>query len=249
MNLTDIQARLQAFADPRFSFTADTHEYFLSGKPLLSFSTWIKDFTEPFDELKVAGFSASKRGCTVEEVLAEWKASRTLGTQVHALIERFYTRPNEPLTDWQDQHPDVVARYAKFVKFHTERLHTLAPLALELQVFNEPAGLCGTIDYVGQHKDTGGLYVLDFKSNKEITRTAGRFTKRMRGALCDLYDLHSVKYSLQISYYRVLLEESGIPTAGGALVWLPPGDTPAEIIQATDYRKRIRSLLFPSPHA
>jgi len=247
MILTEIQQKLQAFANPAFRFVPETHEYFLGEQRLQAFSTWIKQVTEPFDELKVAGFSASKRGCTVQEVLDEWQWSRDLGTHTHNLIQGYYE--GRTLSDAfnEDTHPDVAARFDKFLALRKLRLDNLTPLGLELQVFSEQYGLCGTIDFLGQHTTTGGLYVLDWKTNATLRMNNGPRYEKMLGPFSDLYATHENKYSLQIAYYRLILETAGIETAGGAIVHLPPGNVPANIVQAIDYRARLRPLLFDFP--
>jgi len=248
MNLTDIQTKLAAFARPEFTFDADAHEYQLNGKPLVSWSKWIEQYANPFPEQQAAAASASKRGITAGEVLAEWQWSRDLGTLVHAWIEDFYGAIGRRVLfpELPTSHPDVRLRCQKFQALYTARLAELVPLALEWQVHHEAAGVAGMLDFTGHHPARQGVLVADWKTNGKFDRNnqITRFTKRFRGPLADLYETKENLYSLQNSFYRVLLEEAGIPTCTGALIWLPPGDEPAVIIQALDYRQRIRSLLF-----
>lgn len=49
---------------------------------------------------------------------------------------------------------------------------------------------------------------------------------------------------MQISFYRVLLEEAGISTGGGAIAHLPPVRSPAQAYKAIDYRSRLRDVIF-----
>lgn len=248
MQLTDIQAKLQVFARPDFTFDAEPHEYYLGERKLTSFSRWIEDFTNPFNETEIAPLVASKRGCTAEEVLAEWAWSRELGTQVHAWIEEFWSSFGRRVLTPQlpTGHPDVRLRCEKFMALYQRRLHQLTPLAIEWMVYNEQSGTCGMLDLVAQHPDCVGVTVPDWKTNGELklNKNVNRFSKRMRGPFADLWDTHENKYSLQNSFYRIHLEEAGIPTSAGCIVHLPPGHAPAEIIPAIDYRQRIRSLLF-----
>ncbi len=245
MTIPDIQARLQAFARPDFTFDADAHEYALKGQPLVSWSKWIEQYANPFPEQQAAAASASKRGITTQQVLDEWEWSRTLGTLVHAWIEQWWGFDEEPAPHG---HADVRLRCEKFVRLYHERLISLTPLAMELQANHAPAGVAGTLDFIGHRPARAGVCVLDWKTNSEKSFTRNSqingYTKRMRGAMCDLYETKETLYSLQNSFYRVLLEEAGIPTEMGAIIWLPPGDAPGEIIWATDFRARIRSLLF-----
>lgn len=248
--LADFQQKLQAFEHPDFWFDPEPHDYYLGETPLVAWSRWIEKYVTPFPEQAAAKASASKRGCSVQEVLDEWQWSRDLGTLVHAWIEQWYAL-HLGRGDWNAElalptNPDVRARCAKFLHLHKLRLSELQPVFMELKALNEQAGVAGTIDFGAHHPRRKGITVIDWKTNSKFDRNSGvgRFTKRMLGPLADLWDTKENLYSLQNSFYRVLLEEKGIPTETGALIWLPPGDTPAEIIPAIDYRDRIRQLLF-----
>lgn len=240
----DIQQKLQVFQNPDFRFEEKTHEYFLGPRQLVPFSTWIQDYVEPFDEAKIAPGYASKNSMTVQQVLDLWEHNRWVGTKTHEAIQGYYQ--DRSLSDvFNDQtHPDVAERYEKFLKIWRLRLMGLEAIGIELQVWCPKLGICGTIDLPAWHVGAQGVYVLDWKTNGTFSTNRGRNYKKMKGPFYDLWDNKENQYSLQISYYRLILEQAGIRTAGGAMVHLPPGAAPAEIYQAIDYRQRIRKLLF-----
>jgi hypothetical protein len=124
------------------------------------------------------------------------------------------------------------------------RLQDFLPVAQELRVFHESTGLCGTLDFLGWHVPTQQLYVLDWKTNKAINSDRDTIWRMMWGPFKDLADHEHNTYSLQISLYRVLLEEAGLPTGGGAIVHLPPGRAAAQVYKAIDYRSRLRDVIF-----
>lgn len=237
---TWIHERLQVFADPRFRFDPEPHTYWLGERQLTNWSSWIKQYKEPFDRAAQAPRTAAKRGVPVQQVLDEWDRSEWVGTQVHAYIEAAYSsQPALPATDH-----DVQLRCLKFDSLRRTRLLNYVPVAQELSIFHEPTGLCGTLDCLAWHPITGQLYVLDWKTNKYIGSAQDPVWRMLQGPFADLADHEHNVYSLQISLYRLLLEEAGIPTAHGAIVHLPPHAAPGTLYPAVDYRARLRSLIF-----
>jgi ATP-dependent exoDNAse (exonuclease V) beta subunit len=235
-----IYERLLLFADPRLRFNAELHEYHLDQRPLTPWSQWIKQYKETFDAQAQAPRTAAKRGLTVEQVLAEWDRSNWVGTKTHEYIEAYYQDANASC----EHDKEVLLRCQKFLTLHQGRLQDFLPVAQELRVFHEPTGLCGTLDFLGWHVPTQQLYVLDWKTNKAINSDRDTIWRMMWGPFADLADHEYNTYSLQISLYRILLEEAGLPTGGGAIVHLPPGRSPAHVYKALDYRSRVRDAIF-----
>lgn len=233
------------FADPRFRFEAAPHEYYLGERQLTSFSTWIKAYKEAFDREDQAPRTAAKRGISIAQVLAEWDRSQWVGTQTHAFIEQHYQHPQADGQSFTPTDPEVLRRCEKFLTLRAGHLRDFQPVAQELRLFHEPSGLCGTLDFLGWHVPTQQLYVLDWKTNGKIGTDRDPVWRTLRGPFADLGDHAHNVYSLQISFYRLLLAAAGIPTAGGALVHLPPGNQSATVYQAVDYQGRLRELLPP----
>ena len=228
-----IKDRLVYFADPRFTFDSEPHEYRLGERVLTSCTSWVKQYKQPFDAASIARSPSSRRGCTDQEILAEWERAGWVGTQTYEFIENYYNHDTQ-LTGEED--PEVHLRCEKFLTLHFARLYRFAPIAQELRVFHEGLGVCGTLDYLGWHKEKQELWVLDHKTSKKIGTDQDSTWRRMLGPFVDLWDNELNVYSLQISLYRLMLEAQFIPTAGGAIVWLPGGDTAPRIISAIDYR-------------
>ena len=236
-----INERLAYFADPRFTFDAGPHEYRLGERLLTSCTSWVKQYKEPFDAARIARSLSLRRGCSDQEILAEWERAGWVGTKTHEFIENYYNH-GTALTGQEDS--EVHLRCEKFLTLHHARLHHFAPVAQELRVFHEGLGVCGTLDYLGWHKQKQELWVLDHKTSKKIGTDADSTWRKMYGPFADLWDHELNVYSLQISLYRLMLEAQFIPTAGGAICWLPGGEAPARIVQTFDYRDRLRKLLL-----
>lgn len=239
--ITDRLAALRA--DTRFRFEADTHQYFLGMRLLTHFSEWAKDYKTPFDEAGQALRMAREQNCEPQLFLDQWKHSReVIGTGSHDYIQQFITSGGQAATEHADG--EVQRRCAKFRDVYRERLNlNFLHVASEQPIFDEATGYCGTPDWLAWHVSQQGLWVLDWKTNKRFARTGDTVWRRLLKFFADLPDQEQTYYSIQISFYRVLLERLGIPTQGGAIVWLPPGSARAEIFPAHDYRDRLRTLL------
>lgn len=207
-----IKERLSYFNDPRFTFDPGPHEYKLGDRVLTSATTFFKKHKEPFDAASIARSLSLRRGCTDTEILAEWERAGWIGTMTHEFIENYYNNALQ-LTGAED--PEVHLRCQKFLALHYARLHKFEPVGQEVRMFHEASGLCGTLDYLGWHKQTKELWVLDHKTSKKIGTDQDTTFRKMFGPFADLWDNELNVYSLQISLYRLMLEAQFIPTAGG----------------------------------
>lgn len=266
--ISSLEEKLLTFADPRFRFDPEPHQYWLGSRELISASKWLDRYQKPFIKMDIAPGVAASRGCSVQDILDEWERAGDIGTKTHSFIERHYdhqrglvSAPPQMLTG----DPEVNLRCRKFLELAGGRLANYEAIAQELRMFYVPPGwdwrpkrprrwarrkhralegFCGTTDMLARHKPSGKLYVIDWKTSKKIERSRNRYGDRMLRAFADLDKHEHNSYSLQISFYRVLLETAGIETAGGAIGWLPTGSTPPELITAIDYRERVRALIL-----
>jgi hypothetical protein len=240
-HLIDRLAELRA--DTRFRFEAKDHKYFLGMRLLTHFSEWMKEFKTPFDEQGNAQRMAREQQCDPQVFLDQWKYSReVIGTGSHNYIDAFVRGGAQAAPE----HPDaeVQRRCGKFRDLYWRRLHqNFTHVASEQPIFDEATGYCGTPDWLAWHVKEQGLWVLDWKTNKRFARTGDTIWRKLLKYFADLPDQEQTYYSIQISFYRVLLERLGIATQGGAIVWLPPGTAQGTILAAHDYRERLRGLL------
>lgn len=247
-----MESKLNYFLDPNFKFNEATHTYtYLDSetmKPVQIFKSvtgFLGQFKEKFDSDRVAGFVAKKKGVTKDSILAEWKeisdTAMTLGTDVHKWIEDYYNGvdPAEPT------HPEVLARVNYFRNIYAERLHTLTSVKQEFRLFSRKWGLAGTLDIL--FKMGSDYYIGDWKTNKKFTTDADmkedRFAKKLLYPFEDLWDNSLNGYSIQLSMYRLMLqEEAGFETKGAFLVWIGPNEKP-QLHKTVDLRDRLYTFL------
>jgi hypothetical protein len=256
--------KLEYFKDPNFKFDPVAHSYTYinpeTGKPVQIFesvSGFISQFKKPFDSEKIAGFVAKSRGTTKEIILEEWKATAKegtdLGTYVHEWIEDFYNKKSpiypqldcthsieahDPMGTWDER---IYDRIQKFKEIYEDRLHRLTAKHQELRIFSRKWGIAGTLDvlfYLDPY-----FYVGDWKTNKKFTDDEHKDGRRQKllYPFEDLWDNNLNGYSIQISMYRLMLEEAGFETKGGFLVWIGP-ECP-KLYKTLDLRDRLKEFL------
>ena len=119
----------------------------------------------------------------------------------------------------------------------------------ELKVFSKKWRLAGTIDQpflMWDEKQQKVLFLIgDWKTNKEFRsddHPKGRY-KKLLHPFSHLWENHLNEYSIQVSLYRLILEdEIGLETNGGFLCHIGP-EGPAKIHPIKDLRDHLRIYL------
>ena len=247
-----MESKLNYFLDPNFKFNEETHTYtYLDSqtqKPVQIFKSvtgFISQFKEKFDSDKVAAMVAKKKGLTKAEVLNEWKdisdTAMDLGTVVHKWIEDYYNGSNPEMPT----HPEVLKRVNYFLELQKERLYKLTPVHQEFRLFSRKWGLAGTMDAL--FKMGNDYYVGDWKTNKKFTSDedmkGDKYAKKLLYPFEDLWDNSVNGYSIQLSMYRLMMqEEAGFETKGAFLVWIGPNQKP-QLHKTVDLRDRLYQYL------
>ena len=246
-----MESKLEYFADPNFVFNEELHTYsYLDPstlKPVQTFRSvtgFLSQFKKEFDSDFIAKQVAKKRGVHHSTVLNEWKqisdTALDLGTRVHKWIEDYYNGldPELPVND-----EVFLDRVLKFKELHETVLHKFTPVRQELRVFSRKWGIAGTLDAL--KKLNLNYYVGDWKTNKKFTtdeHSEGRRQKLLY-PFEDMWDNSLNGYSIQLSLYRLILqEEAGFHTNGGFLVWIGPNSKP-EMHKIVDLRDRLYDFL------
>jgi hypothetical protein len=243
-----IRNQIKIFESPNFVFEEESHTYTYSEEKYDSVTTFIKKFKEPFNSDYWSSVKAAERGVSKETILNEWKNKADhaggLGTGVHEWIENFLLGNNPPYPEDEES----LKRAKKFEKIHADKLHVFYPISSELKVFSKKWRLAGTIDQLFGFYDIKAskykLVIGDWKTNKEFKtpdKKYGSFKKMLR-PFNDLYENHLTEYSIQLSMYRLILEESGIQTDSAFLCHIGP-EGPAKIYPAYDLRERLKVYL------
>jgi len=248
----EMNRKIQIFKDPDFVFEEEAHVYTYKGKKYDSVTTFIKNFKEAFDKEYWSKRKAKELGVDPSIILNEWDAkannANVLGTDVHKWIEDFWTGNIRDLDPEKDD-PVLIERVGKFMDIYEKRLKNLIPLQPELRIFSKKWRLAGTIDQpflVWEPKLEKYLFIIgDWKTNKDFKtddHPKGRY-KKLKHPFSHLYENNLNEYSIQISLYRLILEEElGIETHSGFLCHIGP-DGPSKIYPTKDLREILKVYL------
>ena len=197
---------MNSIIDPNISLETETHRYFLATSPDLEFesvTTLVSRFFEPFDKVRIASslIANNKKyfGLTVDDLIAQWDSKRDHGTIVHSQIEEYLKHHTTP-TDLK-----ALAALKWLKKYQLKSELKLFP---EVIIYSEEHKLAGTIDLLVQDQITGKYELLDWKTSKSIDTTSFDGKVGINTITKDLLDCNFNHYSLQLSFYRYLLEEN-----------------------------------------
>jgi hypothetical protein len=238
-HIQDIRKKLEIFnTDTNFVFDPIEHIYRYNGKIMYGTTSFLQRFVKPFESDFWAQKKADEAGITKEEILAQWDAKRDrscdLGHMVHEYIENFYLYEKTDLTN--DEEANL--RIEKFHSIYDSRLKPLIPIASELKVFSKIWNIAGTIDQLYWYD--GNVVIGDWKTNKKIKTDKDYCFGWLLPPFQEYKDNELNKYSLQISIYRLILEEIGIDTHYGFICHIPEKG-PAEIYKLKDFRAELRN--------
>jgi len=114
-------------------------------------------------------------------------------------------------------------------------------ISQEQRMWSRRIGLAGTADAIFFWK--GEVVVGDWKTNKKFTTDQDKCWDNLLPPFADLKDNHLNSYSIQLSMYRVMLEDIGIPTRAAFLCHIDmEGKT--TFYSALDLRDRIRQNFY-----
>jgi hypothetical protein len=214
-------------------FEESQHKYYLQGKPLYkSVSNLIKDFYIPFDEDFVSKNKALKEGLKPQDYLDEWHKKRDkslfIGKQAHLFGELYaFNRNLRPKTNF-----DIA-----IMKFWNDLPSHVIPLITELPMYHKVKLYGGTADCILLNTETNNLIIIDYKTNEDLFKNfkGQKLLERFSGYL----DTPFNKYQIQLSYYKLLLEQTGYFVSTTKIVWLKP-DGNYELFDTKDLTQYLR---------
>lgn len=180
-------------------FNADDHTYSKDGKPYLSGSTFAHMFEKDFPRDAIAQKVATRDDKETDDVLAGWDAkgeiSLQYGTLIHKCIETFNKYGETPNNEYLK---DIVEDWVE--------MSDDAYLSEEF-VQDDAHQLCGVIDLLGEHE------IADIKTgdiHQKISHKMGKDWPNDRLSL----------YTLQLNFYRYIVEQNGGKINKLAIYWL-----------------------------
>jgi len=239
----------KAFGD--FKFFENGHYYEYKGKRVgISVTRFIEQYCNEFDAQAVAEKVAIKQNKTVQEVLDEWdyknKFACEKGSTCHEYAQSLWSRE-----EWQFKSFDNSEQYIKAVEkiciqalnFKEDYCDRLEHLADEFVVGSPEYDICSAIDHLFINKLTGGLVLVDYKTNSDIHKTE-KYAKDMKVPLQHLKDFTLNHYHIQLSIYRYLVEKyTNLKIEEMFIVYFSENIENYEIIEIPYLKKEVEKIL------
>lgn len=202
----------KAFRD--FKFFENGHYYEYKGKRVgISVTRFIEQYCNEFDAQAVAEKVAIKQNKTVQEVLDEWdyknKFACEKGHLGHLYAQSLWNKENvfeEIKKCSEDVKTPLGLIMNQAEDFYDDYKDRLEHLADEFVVGSPEYDICSAIDHLFINKLTGGLVLVDYKTNSDIHKTE-KYAKDMKVPLQHLKDFTLNHYFIQLSIYRYLVEK------------------------------------------
>lgn len=195
------------------------HKYYIEDKPLdKSVSTLIKDFCLPFNEDEKSAFMAKRDGTNQQDLLNAWHEKRdrriAIGKQSHLFGELY---PFNPGLRPQSQYELAI------MKFWNSLPDFVVPVLVEQPMYHKSLFYAGTPDGILLNTQTGKLIIIDYKTNEDLFKNfAGQ---KLLGVFSYLLDTPYNKYQIQLSYYKILLEQTGYEVSTTKIIWIKEDGT------------------------
>lgn len=181
-------------------FNKEDHTYSKNGKPYLSGSTFAHMFEKEFPRDAIAQKVADRDGKEADDVLAGWDAkgdiSLQYGTLIHKCLETYIKYNELPSNEYLKAIVEDWAEQNDHETFQSE-----------VFVQDDLHQLCGVIDLIQ------GAEILDFKTgdiHQKIQHKLGKDWPNDRLSL----------YTLQLNFYRYIMEQNGNKINSLAIWWL-----------------------------
>ena len=199
------ETKLNNFKIKNIKLERDSHTYKLiddESIDFLSVTTYISQFFEKFDSLKIAKKLVTKvpryKHMSVDELLSKWNDARDHGTNVHNEIENYLLNQEEAsepkalqAIKWLDKH----------VFFEKHKLFS------EEIIYSKELKLAGSVDLIIENIETNEHTIIDWKTNEKIPTSSYGKKTGIHPITQDIEDCKYNLYALQLSLYRFLLEK------------------------------------------
>ena len=204
----------------KYSFIEEGHYYLCNGERVgISTTGLISQYENHFDSETISQQVAEKRGISQQEVLEEWRIENLHSTIKGSMIHEFaqslwenkkykfdYSKVPEEI-DIDRLKSDINLLIPQAINFYNDYKDMYELIGCEIYLGDEDFDECGATDQILYNKYTGGIAIIDYKTNKEIKRESYKH-KKMLIPLYKFDDCNYVHYSIQLSGYKFKFEKN-----------------------------------------
>lgn len=223
----------------------EPHEYHVDSKiKLVSATTLLHKYVEPFDEEYWSNYKAQQYNLHSYEVKRAWKFLNLKGTFKGSIIHDYtenlflnkvFKYPKDDIIKLFGFDP-IINEYNitknHVDNFYRDSLNKLIPIKTELVVYDTEALIGGMVDMLFYNVKKNEFQIWDWKTNKDFTFKSER---KMTGELYLLDDCDLEMYSLQLSMYKYIIEKyTNVKIGDSYLVWFSHNNPNYQIIKTND---------------
>ena len=240
--------KLKVFQD--FKFFEEDHHYEYKGQRVgISVTRLIEEYCNEFDAETIAERVATKQNKTIQQVLDEWQYKNKFacekGSTCHEYAQSLWSGNEWNLIDFDDKEYYVAVNNIQIqaMQFKEDYQDRLEHLADEFVVGSEEYDIASAIDHLFINKLTGGLVLVDYKTNSDIHKTE-KYAKNMKVPLQHMKDFTLNHYYIQLSIYKFLIEKyTGLKVSEMFIVWFSENIENYEIIEIPYLEKEVIKIL------
>jgi len=238
-----------------FKFYEDGHYYTYKDKPIeIGATGLIEQYTQEFDTQAVAEKVALKENKSVSEVLDEWnkknKYACIKGTICHEFAQEQWKfdescvmlskRLMDNNLSYDENIPKIIMQAGNFKLDYQDRLEHLDD---EYVIGSEEYDIASAIDHLFINKLTGGLVLVDYKTNSDIHKNE-KYAKNMKVPLHKLKDTTLNHYYIQLSIYRYIVEKyTNLQVEEMFIVYMSENIDNYEIIEVPYLKDEVEKIL------
>ena len=246
----------KAFKD--FVFFEEDHHYEYKGKRVgISVTRLIKEYCNEFDSQTIAEIVAERDNKSVQEVLDEWKHKNEVACEkghLGHLYEQSLWNKENVLEDIKQASMDVKALLKPILeqanKFYDDYKNRIEHLADEFIIGSDEYNVASAIDHLFINKLTGGLVLVDYKTNSDIYKdqkyykNSHKKPQKMKVPLQNIEDFTINHYHIQLSIYKYLVEKyTNLKIEEMFIVWFSENIDNYQIIEIPYLEKEVKNIL------
>ena len=203
---------MNSILDKTISLIEPGHKYVLEKNPSIEFRSVteiVGDYFEPFDKHAIAKNLVANNPkymiMQAEDLIADWDAARDFGTKIHKEIDLCLNEEKYP-DDLELLQLEIKTRYAlDWLKKY--QMKSDIEIFSEIKVYSTELNIAGSIDILAHDKKSDTYEVIDWKTSKKIETKSFNNKMGTHPITKNLYDCKFVHNSLQLSFYRYILEK------------------------------------------
>lgn len=238
----------KAFGDFKF-FESDHHYEYKGQRVGVSVTRLIEEYTNEFDAEAIAEKVAIRDGKSIQELLDEWKEknewSCEKGHLGHCYAQDTWEQlfPSPIWFDDEEKRIGINRICSQADNFYNDYKDKFELVANELVVGSYDFDIASAIDALFINKLTGGLVLVDYKTNSDIHKNE-KYAKNMKVPLSHLKDTTLNHYAIQLSIYKYLVEKyTNLKIEEFFIVYMSENIENYEIIEVTYLEKEVKNIL------